>query len=223
MIAALNIELLKFYRSSVVRYGTGIYFIGFLALFAMVSYGLLSGNKQLLAKAGIEGNIDWQALLIVAGQLATGGGLLTCGVITTWIFAREFMDRTVLIVIAGTVPRGDIALAKFIIVFVWSVGVHALLAVTLAGIGVVLGYGLDPLLIKIMGFGVLAMWVTAPVAWVATKTRSYFAGIAATILLIVVVQMLGMLQMYSLFFAGAPLAIALGVCAAWRSWVRLRL
>lgn len=97
---------------------------------AAKSMGLISTKAQLLA-----GTADWPTFFnILAQAVAVGGGILFA-VITTWVFGREFSDRTAKELLALPTPRGAIIFAKFIVTAVFTL----MLSLYIFGFGLVIG------------------------------------------------------------------------------------
>lgn len=78
--------------------------------------GLISAKANLLG-----GSADWPSYLNLIAQSIAIGGFFLFALIISWIFGREFADRTLKDMLAVPVPRASILLAKFIIVAIWSV------------------------------------------------------------------------------------------------------
>lgn len=73
------------------------------------------------AKAQIMGTADWPSYLSLLSQAVSIGGILVFGFVTSWIFGREYSDRTIKDLLALPISRNIIVLSKFIVVFY---GVH---------------------------------------------------------------------------------------------------
>jgi ABC-2 type transport system permease protein len=79
------------------------------------SMGLISTKAQLLA-----GIADWPTFFnILAQAVAVGGGILF-GIVTAWIFGREFSDRTAKELLALPTSRETIVTAKFVMTLAWT-------------------------------------------------------------------------------------------------------
>lgn len=104
------------------------------------SMGLISVKAQLVA-----GEASWAALFDMLAQAVAIGGFGVYGVITTWVFGREFSDRTVKDLLALPTSRSTIIWAKFVVVLVWS----SALTVLVVGLSLLVGY-----LVKIPGWSV---------------------------------------------------------------------
>ena len=151
--------------------------------------GLLSTKAQLAA-----GIADWPTYLNLLAQAVAVGGFLVFGIVATWVFGREFSDRTVKDLLALPTPRETVVSAKFIVVATWCL----LLALVVVGLGVVVGS-----LVELPGWSagvlrtgigeiglaaVLTVLLVTPVALVASVGRGYMAPISAMVLTLVLAQ-----------------------------------
>lgn len=117
------------------------------------------------AKAQLMGNADWMSYFSLIGQAITIGGLIAFGFITSWIFGREYSDRTITDLLSLPISRTTIVLSKFLITFFWSF----LLSVFVFIISLVVGYFVN---IPGMTMGLLL-----------EGTKIYFIASSLTILL----------------------------------------
>lgn len=73
------------------------------------------------AKANLAGGAaTWPYYLSILGQAIAIGGLLLFSLLESWVFGREFADGTLKDLLAVPVARGNIILAKFLVVVLWS-------------------------------------------------------------------------------------------------------
>lgn len=80
---------------------------------------ILAQNNGLVgAKANIIGEASWPSYLNLLSQILAIGGIVIFGFVTSWIFGREYSDRTIKDLIALPFPRRTIILAKFFTAFV---------------------------------------------------------------------------------------------------------
>jgi ABC-2 type transport system permease protein len=125
------------------------------------SMGLISAKAQLAA-----GVADWPTLLgLLAQATAVGGGLLFT-LVTTWVFGREFSDRTAKELLALPTPRAAIVAAKFVVVGIWAAGLTALVL----ALGLVVGAAIG-----------LPGWSTA-LLWRATGDLVITAGLTLALM-----------------------------------------
>lgn len=154
--------------------------------------GLLGAKAQLFF-----GSPDWATHLAFLSQATAVGGILLFGLVISWMFGREFTDRTVNDWLAQPVPRKSIVAAKFLTFALWCVA----LSIHILVLGILLGLlvGLEGWSTEVFfgGWGVLAlttvmtMLLMTPVAFVASAGKGYLAPIGFLILLLVLAQILG--------------------------------
>ena len=193
MNAAIRVEAQKLVRSPVGVIGTLALVAGTLALLGGITAALASGNPELTAKVGVAATLDWDGLLAGAAQITSAGALLGFGVVLSWMFGREFADGTITGLFALPVSRATIALAKLAVYAVWAVAVSVLLTVGILALGLTLNYGAPSAetwaaLGRQTVLTILTAAVAAPVAWVATLTRSLLAAVGGAIALVIVAQ-----------------------------------
>ncbi|WP_099156919.1 ABC transporter permease [Virgibacillus ndiopensis] len=146
------------------------------------------------AKAQLAGSADWPSYFGLLAQGIAIGGLLVFGFITSWIFGREYTDRTVKDLLALPFPRIYIPIAKFITTFIWSL----LLAVWVIGVGFFVGgiIGLPQWSSTVWEHGLFVLVVTSvltiilstPVALFACYGRGYLAPIGFVIMTMILSQ-----------------------------------
>ena len=93
------------------------------------SLGLISAKAQITV-----GVADWPAFVAMLLQGLAGGGAVLFALITTWVFGREFSDRTAKELLALPTPREAIVAAKLALIFLWALGL--MLLVLAAGLAV---------------------------------------------------------------------------------------
>jgi ABC-2 type transport system permease protein len=166
------------------------------------SYGLIG------AKAQLAGTADWPSYLQFLAEGVSAGGLFVFGFITSWVFGREYSDRTVKDLLALPVPRTLVVTAKFLTVFLWC-----LLLVLLA---LLLGLGMGWLVVlpgwspglAIQGIetfaicSVLAILLSAPVAFMASAGRGYLSPLGFLVIALFLANIAGATG-YGLFFPWA--------------------
>jgi len=151
--------------------------------------GLISAKAQLLV-----GVADWPTFFnILAQAVAVGGGILF-SIVTTWVFGREFSDRTTKELLALPTSREAIVAAKFVVIAVWTLTMTLLIF----GIGLVVGTlvgipGWSVELLRtafadIVGSAVLTIALLPFVALLASAGRGYLPPFGWTIFTIVLAQ-----------------------------------
>ena len=97
--------------------------------------GLISAKADLVAFSGT----DWTAFLNFASQMTAIGGFMLLIFIISWVFGREFADGTLKDLLAVPVRRSSILLAKFIVTWVWSLGLTGVILTATLLMGARLG------------------------------------------------------------------------------------
>lgn len=199
MSQALWVEMLKARRSRVPLFtALGFSVLPLVGGFFMIVLkdpelarraGLISAKAQILA-----GVADWPTYLELLAQGTAIGGIMLFGIIASWVFGREYSDRTVKDLLALPTPRFAIVLAKFGVVILWSAVLTGM--VYLLGLGVGRAVGLPPAPAGIFWQGTLALAITAcltialvtPIAFVASAGHGYLAPMGAAILFLALAQ-----------------------------------
>lgn len=196
---AVAVEARKARASRVMGSITVILIGGVAVLTLGMLTGAATGDEQLLAKLGpLAGLGGWAGLVGVVAQITAAGGLLAFGVALSWLFGREFADGTIGNLFALPVRRSTIATAKLVVYLAWSVGVAVGLTAAVAALGLAFGYGATDApgvieLVRVPVLVVLTALIAVPAAWVATLGRGLLPGIAATVGLIVVAQVMAVI------------------------------
>ena len=171
--------------------------------------GLISAKAQLTMGAA-----DWPNYL---GFLALGTaavGLILFSLIGSWVFGREFADRTVKDLLALPTPRAAIVTAKFILTAGWSVILIGLVFLIALLVGAAVGLPSVPKQIILQGGVTLAvtaaisLCVTPPIIFFASAGRGYLPPVGVALLTLALAQVAGIIG-YGEYF---PWAIA-GVLA----------
>lgn len=151
--------------------------------------GLLSAKAQLTM-----GVADWPTYFgLLAQATAVGGGILF-SIITSWVFGREFSDRTVKDLMALPTSRETIISAKLIVISIWTLLSTLLIIV----VGLFVGYLVNipgwttelavQSFFTILGTAILVLLLTSPVAFFATMGRGYLPPMGWAILIVFLSQ-----------------------------------
>jgi ABC-2 type transport system permease protein len=111
---------------------------------AAQSMGLISAKAQLLA-----GVADWPTFFNILAQAVAVGGAIVFGIVTAWVFGREFTDRTAKEILALPTSRESIVAAKFLVSAAWTLA----LTVWVFLLGLVVG-----VLVVIPGWSEKLLW-----------------------------------------------------------------
>jgi len=145
--------------------------------------GLISAKAQITM-----GVADWPSYLSFL-SLANGiGGVVLFGFIASWVFGREYADRTVKELLALPTSRSAIVFAKFVIVASWSAALTAMMY--LVGLGVGAAITLPQTSFQVMLQGTVTLAITAtltialltPIAFFASAGHGYLPPMGAVVL-----------------------------------------
>ncbi len=151
--------------------------------------GLISAKAQITM-----GVADWPAYFRFLSLATAVGGVVLFGFITSWVFGREYSDRTVKDLLALPTSRSAIVVAKFVVVVSWSAALTVL--VYLVGLGVGAAIALPPVSSQVMWQGTVTLAIAAvqiialvtPIAFFASAGHGYLPPIGVVVLAIGLAQ-----------------------------------
>lgn len=199
LMQAIWVEILKFRRSKMpLLTMLGFLMVPFMGGFFMIilkdpefarRVGLISAKAQL-----VGGAADWPSFLNLLAQAVAIGGIILFGFIGSWVFGREYSDRTIKDLLALPTSRLTIVLAKFVVVMGWSAVVTAV--ITLIGFAVGTAVGLPQASSEIVWHGAISIVISAiltislvtPIAFFASAGHGYLPPLGAMILAIFLAQ-----------------------------------
>lgn len=196
MRRAIQVEWWKIRRSRVTLTATALMATLLPAMgigFYWVAINGGSGALAAKASAFLIGD-GWVGYLNGVGQIAAVAVLLGTGVVVSWIFGREYVDRTFPSLFARVVSLQTIATAKYVVMAVWVTALAILICAVTVLLGVAASVG--PLESTSVVPGTARLFV---VAWsagalgltlglVASIGRGYLPAIGALILVIAAAQ-----------------------------------
>ena len=204
-LAAFYTEGLKAGKSKML-FATVLFFIFIDIMMGLLIYIAkhpeLPGISALMgAKASAIGAADWPAYYVLLTEIVLMIGVIGFGMVASWVFGREYTDRTAKDLLALPVSRTAVVVSKTMVVIIWS----ALLSLVLFGVGLLIGKAVN--LPGWSGAGarhaftgfiisaLLTMLLTTPVAFIASVSRGYLLPLGFVILMVI---------MTNLMFSGIP-------------------
>lgn len=188
------IELRKAFRSKMPLWTAigslfmplGIAFLIFLAKNPELSQklGLVSAKANLITYS----TTDWQSYLALSGQIIAAGGFFLFILVISWVFGREFTDRTLKDMLAVPVPRSSILLAKFIVVSIWSAALTMVILTASLVMGAIIQLPGGTISVILQGSllllvtACLAIAVVMPFAFFASAGRGYLLPLGLAVL-----------------------------------------
>lgn len=219
-ITCISIEFEKFLKSKIPLMSilalSLVPFSGGFFMFILKDPELAETLGFISTKAQLMGSADWPSYLELLTQAIAVGGLIVFGFIASWIFGREYSDRTVKDLLALPVHRSIIVLSKFTVVVVWClilsvfVFIFGLMAGSVVGLP---GWSINELLNGILTFvlcSVLTILLSTPVGFFASVGRGYLFPLGFVIFTIVFSQVVAALGYGDLFPWAVP-AVASGI------------
>lgn len=145
--------------------------------------GLISAKAQITM-----GVADWPAYLGFLSLATAVGGVILFGFIASWVFGREYSDRTVKDLLALPTSRSAIVVAKFVVVVSWSAALTVLMY--LVGLGVGAAIVLPQVSSQVMWHGTVTLAIAAvltialvtPIAFFASAGHGYLPPIGVVML-----------------------------------------
>jgi ABC-2 type transport system ATP-binding protein len=197
--SALWVETLKMRRSKVPFFTAlgfsiaplvgGLFMIILKDPEAAKAMGLISVKAQLVA-----GVADWPTFFNILAQAVAVGGAILFAIITSWVFGREFSDRTAKELLALPTSREAIISAKFIVITIWTLS----LCLFIFGLGLVVGNLVDipgwstellrSAFVDVLGSAILTVALLPFVALIASAGRGYMPPFGWAILTVAFAQ-----------------------------------
>lgn len=156
--------------------------------------GLISAKAQLTM-----GSADWQTYLEFLTLGTAMGGILLFTLIGSWVFGREYSDRTAKDLLALPTSRTAIVLAKFVVIAAWSAALSAMIFPLALAVGAAVGLPPVPASVILQGGATLAVTallafaVVTPIIFFASAGHGYLPPVGVVILAVALAQMVGII------------------------------
>ena len=156
--------------------------------------GLISAKAQLTM-----GVADWPTYLGFLSLGSAAAGIILFSLIGSWVFGREYADRTVKDLLALPTPRSAIVLAKFILVGGWSGVLIVMIYLVALVVGTAVGLPYVPVQVFLRGASTLAITAAltlasaAPIIFFASAGRGYLPPVGVSMLAIALAQVVGII------------------------------
>jgi ABC-2 type transport system permease protein len=200
--AAFITECIKLRRSGIF-WITVIIFIVVPLMIGLMMF--VAKNPEISAKLGLVGTkanlfgqTNWAGFSGLIVQTMASIGYIGFGFVTSWVFGREYSERTIKDILSLPVSRSAIVAAKFFVIIIWS----ALLAFILFSVSIIIGQfvgisGLSSKLFthfatKFFVTSFLTMLLCTPVAFFASYGRGIIVPIGFLIITLIMAQFLGL-------------------------------
>lgn len=197
---AFNVEVLKARRSkmpTLTALGAALLpLAGGFFIFIIRNPELARSAGLISAKAQIAmGTADWQTYLGFLAQGTAVGGILLFGLVGSWMFGREYSDRTLKDLLALPTPRATIVLGKFVVIVLWAAVLTLLICLIALGAGAAMA--LPPLPASLIAQGIMTILISlalsialvTPVAFFASAGQGYLPPIGFMIVAVFFAQL----------------------------------
>ena len=191
-------ELMKL-RKSKIFWITLIFFM-FIPLM-MELLMLVAQRPELITKLGIVGTKatmfgenNWKGYLDMINQLVAVIGLIGFGFVTTWVFGREYIEHTIINILALPITRSSIVVSKFLIIFIWCFILSIVLFITSIIIGHIInipGWSVQlfsEFIQKFFFISVMTILLSTPTAFITCYSKGIIAPLGFVILIVIISQ-----------------------------------
>jgi len=208
-------ETLKIRRSRILLLSLLISFfiplmMGFL-MFVVKNPEVSSKFGIISTKASMFGAADWPTYFELLTEGIAGIGAIGFAFMTSWVFGREYSDRTVTDLLALPISRSFIVLSKFMAVVLWC----ALLSLIFFGFGLIIGgivgvtgWSNEITLTAAYNFFTttfLTIVLCTPIAFFASYGRGYLPPMGFAIATLIAAQFTGILGLAPYFPWAIPI------------------
>jgi len=203
LFVALWAESLKMYKSKVFWFSM-LFFIFItlmtgLLMFVQIHPDISKKLGMIGTKASMLrfGEPIWQNYFALLTQMIAAIGLVGYGFVTSWVFGREYSDKTAKDILALPITRSYIVLSKFIVSVFWCIILTIILFTFSLLLGKIVGISgwSDQVFLKFTGtfaiVSVLTMLLCTPVAFFASFGRGYLLPFAFIILTLILANFIG--------------------------------
>ena len=156
--------------------------------------GLISAKAQITM-----GVADWPTYLQFLTLGTAMGGIMLFSLIGSWVFGREYSDRTVKDLLALPTSRSAIVLAKFVVIAGWSAALTALILSIGLAVGTAVVLPPVPAQVILQGgvtlaiTAILAIAVVTPIIFFASAGHGYLPPVGVAILAVGLSQVVGII------------------------------
>ena len=156
--------------------------------------GLISAKAQITM-----GVADWPTYLQFLTLGTAMGGIMLFSLIGSWVFGREYSDRTVKDLLALHTSRSAIVLAKFVVIAGWSAALTALILSIGLAVGTAVVLPPVPAQVILQGgvtlaiTAILAIAVVTPIIFFASAGHGYLPPVGVAILAVGLAQVVGII------------------------------
>lgn len=190
----LKVRKSKIFIISILAFSAIAILMGLMVL--IIKHPWLVGQSTLLSAKSTLFKDNWESYFEILIQIILGFGIIGFGMVSSWVFGQEFVDRTATYLLSLPVNRSTIVLSKFIIIIIWSL----LLALILFIVGLITGLAVNiadwslettyHYFSVFLGASLLTILISTPVAFIASFSRGYMAALGYVIATLFITNMI---------------------------------
>ncbi len=172
------------------------------------------GNKASMMSMGPP---SWENYFKLIIQGIAGVGLVGVGFVSSWVFGREFTERTAKDLLALPVSRTSIVLAKFVVVLGWSLLLCIVYFATALLLGSLLGLPgwtdevVSTYITRYFVTSFLLLLLFTPITFLASLSRGYMLPLGIVILTLIMANFSGMVGLGPYFPWSIPGLYGVGI------------
>lgn len=220
MTTCVLIEGKKFFKSKLplitILAFSLVPFVGGFFMFVLKDPNLAESLGFISTKAQIMGTANWTSYVQLLAQAVSIGGLIVFGFITSWMFGREYSDRTIKDLLALPISRTMIVCSKFIVIGLWCLALSIFILIVGLFVGKLVGISGWSMEIMVEGATVfmicslLTILLSTPVAFFASIGCGYLSPLGFIIFTVVLSQIVAAIG-YGEFFPWSIPALVSGI------------
>ena len=232
IFAAIKGEYTKIIRSKVMP----VTFVAAVIMPAMMAFMMFVAKDPALAhklgiigtKAKIIGTADWPSFFNLLTQSACGIQLVIFGFVTSWIFGREYSDRTIKDLLALPLPRYLVVISKLIAAAVWCAALFVFIFASAIAGGAAVGLtgwntaAMTDNFITLFVTSLAVIYLNSVVAFIACAARGYLAAVGFVILSAILINFSGAIGFSEYYPWAVPMLYAVksgGAAPGAVSWI----
>jgi ABC-2 type transport system permease protein len=188
-------------RKSKMFAGTIIFFVFMGIMMGLIMFvarhpEIAGRSATMSAKVSMIGNGDWTSFLGLLVQMILTLGTIGSGLVTSWVFGREYSEKVIKDIIALPVSRETIVFSKLIVSFCWSIMLSLILFIAGLFTGLLTnmpGWSEISIFQAFMAYfecSILNFLLCGLVAFVASVGRGYLLSFAYVILTMIITQII---------------------------------
>ena len=162
------------------------------------------------SKASLVSKNNWSGYYGLLVQSGASISLIGFGFISSWVFGREYNDRTIKDILALPVSRSSIVISKFIVILLWCMLLSLVQFLVAMLIGQIIGIpewsSVDfyDFIDRYFICSFLTALICSPVAFMACYSRGVIAPVGFVIVTLILSQLLGVVGLAPYFPWATP-------------------